>query len=274
VTISPASLGPGSYLRSFSGACTGTNCVVVVNAAASVTANFEVLPQLWYTFDGNGNSTGQLSSSSYTMLAGGSPSYPTGKFGSAISFTGGSYGSVSGMRAVLGNAPQVTIAFWLNVASATYGGGGFAAWSADNRTTAPFGGLQFALQSSTAASVCMSSTSGALLPAGSCVSVSLPTSVGTGWHHFLFQYKGTGLGVGQGAPVNIFIDGATTAYAIINNDATNNPVFNNGMEDVLSLGANGAMMDDMRVYTRTFTAAEHCTAIIGGTWAGTTCTLP
>jgi hypothetical protein len=275
VTISPASLGPGSYLRSFAGACTGSSCVVVVNAATSVTANFEVLPQLWYTFDVNGNNTGLLTDLGYNMIPAGTPTYVAGKVGKAIAFSGGSTGNISGMRYALGSAALVTVAFWLNLSAVTSYGTGIAVWSADNQTDPfPYGGLRFTLTSATTASICMSSASTRFLPSGTCAAVALPATAATGWHHYLFQYLGTGVAYGQGGPMNVFIDGAATPNFSIANEPSPNPVFHDAMENNLGVGGNGVMMDDMRIYTRKFTPAEHCTAIIGGTWSGTACTLP
>ena len=58
------------------------------------------------------------------------------------------------------------------------------------------------------------------------------------------------------------------------NDASNNPVFNPGISDVLYIGTGGLMLDDVRVYNSVFTVANQCTQIIGGAWNGSACTLP
>jgi hypothetical protein len=60
----------------------------------------------------------------------------------------------------------------------------------------------------------------------------------------------------------------------VSNDASNNPVFNQGISDTLYIGTGGITLDDVRIYNSAFTLANQCTQIIGGTWTGSACTLP
>jgi len=105
---------------------------------------------------------------------------------------------------------------------------------------------------------------------GSCPGFTGPAS--GAWHNMILRYAGTGTGAGQGAGVDVYIDDVLVKS--VANDASNNPVFNAGIPDQLYIGAPGMMVDDVRVYNSVFTVANQCTQIIGGTWNGTSCTLP
>jgi hypothetical protein len=93
------------------------------------------------------------------------------------------------------------------------------------------------------------------------------------WHNIIIRYAGTGTGAGQGAAVQVYEDDVLTTT--VNNDIANNPVFNPGMTDTLSIGVGpGIALDEVRIYNLAFSVAEQCTVVIGGTWTGTACTLP
>jgi hypothetical protein len=223
---------------------------------------FERPPILWYTFDGDAINSG--SASGYTMTLANS-SYDVGRFGQAISFGTNGYASVAGMQNLLGVLPQVTVAFWIYEsvsADRDY-------WDVYNRTVAPYGGLQIAEYTGIAIGVCVANATDSMIT-GSCPFTGLPTL--QTWHHWIISYAGTGIGDGKGAPVKVYLD--DVLIMTINDDASNNPIFDPGISDVMFVGANGALMDDLRIYDRVMSQAEQCARIINGTWTGANCELP
>jgi len=224
---------------------------------------FEAPPILRYPFDGDGTSIGTLAGYTMTPV---SAAYSAGKFDQAISFpSAASYASVDGMRTVLGSLAKVTVGFW-------YYQSAFLSpsiWSLSNRSTAPYGGIAL-YESASQVGLCVSTASSAFI-GGSCANFPAPAT--GAWHHWIIRYAGTGSGPGQGGPVNIYIDDVlvhTTA-----NDASNDPVFSSAIPDTLSIGGNGALMDDLRIYDNVFSPAQQCEYIIGGVWTGgSTCALP
>jgi len=192
--------------------------------------------------------------------------FGAGKVGRAATFASGAYGLVSSARVVLGAYPQYTISMWIN---ATAPATSTSFFSINNRATAPYGGVQLGYSSTTLMSICASTTSNSYLT-GSCPTFAAPAL--NSWHNLIIRYAGTGIGAGQGANVEVYVDDVLTLT--VPNDAANNPVFNAGVPDTLAIGAAGAAYDDVRIYNKTFTVAEQCTKVIGGTYAGTTCTLP
>lgn len=220
-------------------------------------------PALYWSMNGNVTNTGSLAGYALTTPAG--IGYGTGKFGQAASFASGQYSYVDGMRASLETYAKVTIGFWMkepgNLSSVAF-------FDNNNRTTSPYGGVQMGL-SSTSVSVCVSTTTNSFL-SGSCGGFTAPSA--NTFHHWLLSYDGTGTGTGQGASVLIYIDGVLAHTRA--NDTANNPVWNQGAPDRLYLGAPGALLDEVKIYNQVFTAAQQCTYVIGGTWTGTSCTLP
>jgi hypothetical protein len=277
-SVSPA-LPAGLSLDASAGVISGTPAVATAsavyvvtatNAAGStavnltITVNAALVPELWYSFDGTGANSGTLTG--YSLSTFGTTSFVAGKFGLALQFGTGGYATVTGMRALLGAAAQATIAFWM-YQSAQLSAQAF--WDDDNRQTAPYGGVQLG-QTAGQISVCASTTSNAFL-GGSCNGFASPSVLA--WHHWLIRYSGTGTGAGQGGPVEIYVDGALVHTRA--NDVSNDPVFTaTGIPDAMTIGGNGGIMDDLRIYSRTFTQAEQCTRIIGGSWSGSACTLP
>jgi hypothetical protein len=228
------------------------------------------MPVLHYTFDSDGTNTG--SAAGDALMWRGTVTFVPGKIGNAASFAHFAYGEMQGdARAVFGVSPEYTIAFWakgsdapdtnssfLDVASAfAYFGGG---------------GMQLRYKSATEIFVCAGSTTKPLLPTGSYPCPSFPApSIGV-WHSFIIRYAGTGLGPGQGANLEVYVDGAL-AYTV-QNDAANNPIFSPSVSQYLDVGYGGVALDDLRVFTKAFTLAEQCTWLIGGAWNGTSCALP
>lgn len=257
------------------GAC---GSVKVANDAAQVTDTnvidsrppdgpAAVTPQLHWTFDGNTNNTGSVNGYALTIPNG--IGYVQGKVGMAASFAQAplQYSYVDGMRGVLGGYAQVTIAFWLKEPGTVPSE---AFFDCDNRSASPYGGIQLGL-TQTSTSVCVSTTSNSYL-GGSCAVFTAPGA--NNWHHWIIRYAGSGTGGGQGGPTEIYVDDRLALT--VNNDAANNPVFSaTGIADRLTIGGGFNMqMDDVKIYNRVFAVAEQCTEVIGGSYAGTTCTLP
>ena len=220
-------------------------------------------PLLRWTWDGTPNNSGSMAGFPATLN--GSTGYIAGKFGQAIQFGAGGYAQVPGTRTVMSSYATYTIAFWVFLSGSL---SSQATFYTIQRTTAPYGGVSVG-HTGTSASLCAASTTNSLLT-GSCPTFNTTLNA---WHHYLVRYAGTGTAAGQGAPVEIYLDDVRVATAT--QDTANNPVFNAGVPDMLSLGAPSFVaMDDLRIYNQVFTPAEQCTQIIGGTWTGASCTLP
>jgi hypothetical protein len=239
---------------------------VTVTAAVTVTATFNPKPLLYYPLDTSGANMGSLAG--YALSLTGAVTFGTGKINGAAQFASGAYGTVQGSaRAVLGVYPQYTISFWVNSSSPNTSNSFF---DFNNRTTAPYGGIQLGYLSATQFSMCVATTSNSYLT-GSCPVFAAPAS--GSWHNVIIRYAGTGTAAGQGAAVQVYEDDVLTTT--IANDANNDPVFNQGISDSLSMGTGpGIALDDVRVYNTTFSAADQCTLVIGGTWSGSSCTVP
>jgi hypothetical protein len=223
------------------------------------------MPLVQWQFEGNTNNTGSISG--YALMTPAGASYTTGKVGMAISFGAGQYANLTtGMRLLLGSLPKVTIAFWLKEPGTLNSA---AVFDVINRTTSPYGGVQLGFASNMS-SLCVSTTTNMLLTAG-CGGATTPLA--NAWHHWIIRYNGTSTATGGGGPTEIYVDGVLAFTRM--NDTANNPVFTStGIPDGLSVGASNTMLDDLRIYNSTYDLATQCTAIIGGAWTGTACTLP
>jgi hypothetical protein len=269
VTLSASANGTSVFAGWSGGGCSGTGiCAVTVTAATTVTATFDLAgtpPILYWALDGNGNNSG--STAGYALTLTGSTSYVGGVFGQALRFNSGSFGQVSGSaRAVLGVSSQYTISFWVNASSLPTG----VLLDFSNRSSSPCGGIQLYYDAASQFGICVASTSRCFLPVGNCTLFDPPAS--NSWHNVILRYAGTGTGPGQGADVDIYQDGVLVLT--IANDANNDPVFNSSIRDTLTLGTGSMTLDDIRVYNTTFTPADQCTQVIGGTWNGASCALP
>ncbi|HVZ73925.1 MAG TPA: hypothetical protein VHJ20_16210 [Polyangia bacterium] len=222
-------------------------------------------PLLQYHFDGAATNSGSLSGYTISTFAG--TSYGTGKKGQGIKFGSTDYATATGMRGVLGAHGKITVAFWMYQTAALQTQ---SFWDDNNRCcTAPFGGVQLGQSTADTISVCVASTTAWL--GGSCGSFTAP-SVGA-WHHWIIRYAGTGTGAGQGGAVQIYVDDVLVFTRA--NDADNNPVFNaTGMPDTMTLDGGGVTLDELAIYGDVFSVADQCTFLVGGTWTGTSCTLP
>ncbi len=265
LTATPAA---GSVFAGWSGGgCAGTApCTFTVNAAVSVTAAFNPAPLLYYALEGGGTNTGSVAG--YPLVFNGTVSTVAGKVGSAAQYSSGAYGTVQGSaRAVLAVYPQYTISLWVNSSSPNTSN---SFLDFNNRTTAPYGGLQLSYLSATQFSMCVATTTNSFLT-GSCPVFAAPA--GGAWHNVIIRYAGTGTAAGQGAGVQVYEDDVLTTT--VANDSANNPVFGAGMPDTLSIGVGpGIALDEVKIYNVAFSVADQCTVVIGGTWTGTACTLP
>ena len=267
LTASPSS--DSTFTGWSGGGCSGTStCVVTVTAATAVTATFTStapVPILRWTFDTNGANSGSLAGYALTMNG---TTFVAGKVGAgAAQFGSGGYSFVNGTRAVLDAYPQYTIAYWVNATASVNTQNSFLDFN--NRSTAPYGGLQLSYYSATQYSICVATTTSSYLT-GSCPVFNAPSS--NAWHHVIVRYAGTGTGAGQGAGVDVYVDDVLVKS--VANDNNNDPVFSAGMPDAFYVGTAGTTVDDLRIYNTTFTVANQCTQIIGGTWTGSACTLP
>ena len=226
-------------------------------------ANNGPMPQLHWTLDGNVNNAGALSG--YTLTTPSGISYGAGKVGQAAMLGGQQYTYVDGMNTSLTTYPKVTIGFWMKEPGNLQGQ---AFFDCNNRQTAPYGGVQMGLTGSSVA-VCVSTSSTAFL-SGGCNGFTAPSA--NTWHHWILRYDGSGVGAGQGAATEIYIDNVLVHTRA--NDSANNPVWNPGAPDRLYLGVPSSMLDDVRIYNQVFSLADQCTYVVRGTWTGTSCTLP
>ncbi|MCC6995609.1 MAG: choice-of-anchor D domain-containing protein [Deltaproteobacteria bacterium] len=259
VTFTPTTTGAKSATLNVVAATGGSRSATLAGSGVVPGAT----PILRWTWDNTAANSG--SSAGYTATLNGTTSYITGKVGQAIQFGGGGYATVTGTRTIMSSYPAYTIAFWVYLSGSL---ASQATFYNINRSTAPYGGVSVG-HTGTSASLCAASTTNSLLT-GSCPTFS--ASLNT-WHHYLVRYAGLGSGVGQGAPVEMYLDNVLMATAT--QDAANNPVFTAGVTDTISLGAPSFVaMDDLKIYNQVFTVANQCTQVIGGTWTGTSCTLP
>lgn len=256
----------GSGGSSGSGGAAGTGGTSGSGGAAGTGGATAVgpTPLLQWALDGDGTNTGTVAGYALGLNA---VTFVAGKYGQAAQFGVGGYGVVTGSaRAVLGSYAQYTISLWVNATSLPASN---ALFDFINRTTAPYGGIQLSYSSATQFMMCVASTTNNYL-GGSCSAFSAPAAAA--WHHVILRYAGTGTGAGQGAGVDVYEDDVLVKS--VSNDASNNPVFNQAISDTLYIGTGGISLDDVRVYNAVFSVANQCTQIIGGTWTGSSCTMP
>lgn len=216
-----------------------------------------VAPLLRYTFDGNLTNSGSSAGFAGTAT---NTSFVAGKFGQAIKFDGSPSTGVgfAATAALLSGGFKWTISLWYrdDVLEANT-----LLWS--NRGTT--GGWETYHGASTESMTTCSD--------GGCL--SYPTTASPAWRNLIFRYDGVSAIVG--APVEIFLDGVLVG-SLTNPAAL--PLATAGTTDMKMGGQSGGSgrsvfsVDELRVYNAVFTAAQQCTQIIGGTWTGTSCTLP
>jgi hypothetical protein len=230
---------------------------------AAVDAPSGPVPTFHWQMENSTVNTGSVSG--FTLVTPANVSYGAGKIGQAVVFGGGQYSYVEGVRAQFSTYADMTIGFWLRepgtIASSSV-------WDCNNRGTSPYGGVQLGFSSSSV-SLCVSSSSSSFL-GGSCNGFTAPSA--NTWHHWIIRYDGTGTGAGQGGATQIYIDNVLVHTRA--NDANNNPVWNPGIPDRMTLGTPGVSVDDLRIYNQVFSVADQCTHVVRGTWTGSSCTLP
>ena len=224
-------------------------------ASSSTTITLDT-PLLRYRFEGNAANSGAVGG--YTGTAT-SVTYPAGRFGSAVKFDGTTATRVlfPGTAAVLGRGGPLTISLWYRedaVLTDTYlldfrgaGAGTEGGWQTYHGAY----GSNLASCSD-----------------GGCFSFA-PGTLGA-WHNLTYRYAT------PGGAVEFWVDGVHVG-GIANVDGA--ALSGMPVRDLLignsHYGTRSAFyVDELRIYDTAFTPAEQCTRVIGGTWNGTSCTLP
>jgi hypothetical protein len=220
-------------------------------------------PNFHWTMENSVNNSGTQSGFTLTTPAG--VGYGAGKIGQAAVFGAGQYSYVDGVRSVLSTYGDMTVGFWFREPGNVNGTSFF---DCNNRSTAPYGGVQMGLTQNSV-SVCVSTSTSSYL-SGGCNGFTAPSA--NTWHHWIMRYDGSGTGPGQGGVTQIYVDNVLVHTRP--NDANNNPVWNPGIPDRLYLGLSNASLDDVRIYNQVFSLADQCTYVVRGTWTGSSCTLP
>ncbi|HEY5944758.1 MAG TPA: hypothetical protein VIV40_04675 [Kofleriaceae bacterium] len=94
----------------------------------------------------------------------------------------------------------------------------------------------------------------------SCSSFEYPVN---NWHNIIYRYAGAGNAVeiySDGSLINTLGGPAGDLFAALD-------------DPTLGLGGN-LTIDEVRFYDQVYPVDKMCTGVIGGTWSGTTCTLP
>jgi hypothetical protein len=188
--------------------------------------------------------------------------YVTGKLGQAAQISASGYQYTAGARATIGTYAQGTISMWIH----DYVASGGIFMDFDNRSTAPYGGIQLFPGAGSTAGLILSSTSLSYVPAGNPNTVNIGAS--GAWHNLIMVYNRDN----SSHNFEVWIDGVLSS-SITNNNAAST-IFNSSQSDQLTVGQTSMTIDDVRIYNQVFTQAQQCTVVIGGTWTGTACTLP
>ncbi len=223
---------------------------------------------LWHEFDGDGTNMGQTPG--YDAVMDAAITYVAGKYGQGAQCAGEGPGvTIPNLRDLLVQHPNLTMSVWVyedsympdsNVLDLRIGGGGgwktyHGAGGRDHFTT------------------CVSGTNSFAACGASFVS---PTAV---WVPLSWRYAGMGTQSGEGAPLEIYLDGVLVDMVTIDN---NKPLVNESMKLDGTLCSvipgNGAndIVDDFEVWGRTFGPAAHCRIVVGGVRddMNMTCTAP
>jgi hypothetical protein len=90
------------------------------------------------------------------------------------------------------------------------------------------------------------------------------------WHHLVYRHAGTGLGDGEGATLELVLDGAPVLTL---DNPQREPLLGPDAID-LAVGRDSVFqIDDLRVYDRVFSPAEQCSELAGGRWCEGTCVV-
>jgi hypothetical protein len=214
-------------------------------------------PLLHYRFSSNLVNSGALAG----IPAGTSTNaaFVMGKVGQAIKFDGsaGTKAVLGGTRDVLTKDYKWTIGFWYKVDA-----------HQDDARLIDFRGEQHGWHSYDALATGSNiyTCSGPATDAACTNFTQGPAGV---WRHLLYRYdasSASGL-----ATIDIYLDGVYRASVPA---PASVPRIGPTLTDiVLGLGS-AYYIDELRVYNRVFSVGEQCTVIIGGTWTGSSCTLP
>ncbi len=234
-------------------------------AAGTATTINTLSPLLLYELNGDPNNTGLLVG--FDGVAAG-VTYPTGKFGLAAHFDGtaGTEIRMSGLGPVWGSTSSAwTLSIWFRESAP----GVASAKLFDFRTSAPNLGWETYHGASNPPTL-LTTCSGGSPP---CISFANPT-YGI-WHSLVWEYDAASSSTG--AAVNIYLDGDLAGSI---NGTSPIVLFGAAMTQLAlgnDLGGGGASLfylDRFKVYNQAFSASDRCTQVIGGTYTGSSCTLP
>ncbi|RMG95403.1 MAG: hypothetical protein D6705_13755 [Deltaproteobacteria bacterium] len=220
---------------------------------------------VWYEFDGDGTNSGMAPG--YDGMMDAAVSYIAGKHRQAAQCAGTGHGvTIQDLGSLLQANPDLTIGVWVreeSLESWSYlldfrGNGG--GWKTYQGTTA-----------SATFTTCASGTGSF----SACTSFDYMEGV---WHHVAWRYAGTGTNSGEGAPLELYLDGELVKT--LANDMDEALINGNLLQDgKLCAGANGGtpnyQLDDFKIWGRTFGPMGQCEVVAGGTWDANnmTCTL-
>ena len=234
-------------------------------ASGTATTINTLSPLLVYELNGDPNNTGLLVG--FDGAAAG-VTYPAGKFGLAAHFDGSAGAEIrmSGLGPVWGStSSDWTLSIWFQELAPGVGN----AKLFDFRTFAP--NLGWATYHSAASPpTSLITCSGGSPP---CDSFANPAYFV--WHSLVWEYDAASYSTG--AAVSIYLDGDLDASI---NGTSPIVLFGAAMTQLAlgnALGGGGASLfylDRFKVYNRAFSASDRCTQVIGGTYTGSSCTLP
>ncbi|RMG98344.1 MAG: hypothetical protein D6705_06160 [Deltaproteobacteria bacterium] len=224
---------------------------------------------VWFDFEGDAQNLG--GEPRYDGVVADTASYVAGKVGMALACAGqGPNVTIPGLRDLLVAHPSVTVGVWVREDPAL-------AYTSllDLRMASPSGtGFEtyHGIDPNAGFVTCVSGAGGFI----GCE--TFPASTGT-WHHVTWRYAGTGTGPGEGAPVEIFLDGQLAATVA-------NPAMDPVLTDELDAdgylcglwGAGGTEVnfeiDAFKIWGAVFAPSQQCEVVVGGTWENGVCVPP
>jgi hypothetical protein len=248
-----ASSSVGAFVGTSSGAGTGTGGV----GACEEVPPSGAAPLLDYPFDGDAFNRGSLVGYDGVAAA---VSWVEGVRGRAVAM--GGYGSVVEMpltSAELNELTAFTIALWFREDRVSNDGGQLIDMRGFLRGFHSYHGV-----SGDALFTCWGAGHPDNGPGG-CGSFDYPVGV---WHALIFRHAGRGLAPGEGAPLELIVDGVPVLTL---DNPELEPILGHDAVD-LSVGRDSIFeIDDLRVYDRVFSPAEQCSELAGGRWCNGTC---
>lgn len=222
---------------------------------------------VWYPFDGDNVNYGIEPGHDAQSL--GAPSFTTGKVGMAAKCpTNGDTILVPGLRDLLLANPSFTIAMWVREDPALAGVSLFDI-RPDN-----VNGTGFQTYHGNDPGVFNTCAWGS---GGFLECKPAPATEGA-WHQIVWRYAGTGQGAGEGAVLDVFVDGKL--LATIANPAKDPIVTDTSEADGVLCGFWGNAtdanfeIDEVKVWGAVWGTALQCEIVLGGTWENNDCTLP